>query len=321
MFAFRPSVRVLAAALPFVFVSASSSWYFRPLLYVSDVKNNQVVRYDDRGFVDVFIAPGSGGLEHPIDILRGPDGNGDGRRDLLVVSRGEMMSQGAVLRYDGRTGAFIDQFAAAPELNWPHDMKFGPDGNLYVIGVRSDNVVRFDGKTGAFIDEFVTGGLGGIDAPHGLSFGPDVNRDRYPDLYVGSRDTDEVMVYSGRDGTFIQVWITAGLGGLRKPHDLLFRLNGDLLVTSHETDEVLLYRRRTGSFVGAFVTAGSGGLRRPHSMVYGIGQLGGPFFSLYVTSVMSDEVLRYDAINGRFASVGASGGGLERPHGLNFLPR
>ena len=296
-------------------------WDFPSTLYVSDVKNNQIVRFNDAGFVDVFVTPGSGGLEHPIDILRGPQANGDGRRTLLVVSRGNMSSQGEVLRYNGTTGAFLDVFAAAPELDWPHDMRRGPDGHLYVAGVRSDNVVRFDGETGAFIDEFVTSGAGGLDAPHGLAFGPDVNRDWYPDLYVGSRDTDEVMVYSGRTGDFIQVWVTAGSGGLQKPHDLLFWPNGDLLVTSHTTDEVLRYRRRTGAFHSVLVAAGSGGLDRPHSMVYGIARPGGPLFSLYITSVRSDSVLRYNAITGAFVGVAAAGSGLERPHGLVFLRR
>lgn len=301
--------------------SPKYSWFFRDVLYVSDVKNNQVLRYDDQGFVDVFIAPGSGGLDHPIDILRSVDGSGDGRRDIIVSSRGNMMSQGAVLWYDGLTGASLGVFASAPELNWPHDMKYGPDGNLYVIGIRSDNVVRFDGRTGAFIDEFVASGSGGIDAPHGMVFGPDANGDWRRDLYVGSRDTDEVMVYCGRTGDFIRVFVSAGSGGLEKPHDLIFRFNGDLLVTSHTTDEVLLYRRRSGDFVRAFVAAGSGGLARPHSMEFAIGQPGGPFFSLYVTSVMSDNVLRYNAFTGAFAGVAASGNGLARPHGLNFFRR
>ena len=44
----------------------------------------------------------------------------------------------------------------------------------------------------------------------------------------------------------------------------------------------------------------------------------GPKNRLYVTSVMSDEVLRYKK-KGKFVGVFASGSGLERPHGLIFL--
>lgn len=283
------------------------------LLYVSDVKNKQVVRFDDEGnFIDVFVAPGSGGLEHPIDMVRGPDGNGDGYGDLLVASRGEEDDLGAILRYDGVTGAFLDVFAADPVLDWPHDMHYGPDGNLFVAGVRSDNVVSFDGATGALVGEFVPAGSGGLDAPHGMAFGPDLDADDVPDLYVGSRDTDEVLAYSGATGGALGVFVTAGDGGLSKPHDLLFDGEGRLLVTSHMTDEVLRYDD-DGAFLDVLVTAGSGGLTRPHSMVFGPGK------HLLVTSVMTDEVLRYHKRKGKFLGVFASGNGLEQPHGIAFL--
>lgn len=284
----------------------------QPLLYVSDVKDNEILRFDRKGrFVDVFVPSGSGGLEHPVDILRGPDGNGDGVADLLVASRGSMTDPGAVLRYDGKSGDFIDVFAEDILLDWPHDMQFGPDGDLYVGGVRSSNVVRFDGQTGALIGDFVSPGSGGLVAPHGLAFGRDLNGDRCPELYVGSRDTDEVLVYDGACGTFLRVFVGQASGGVSSPHDLLFDKRGRLLVTSHRTDEVLRYAR-DGSFLDVLVSAGSGGLARPHSMVHG------PGGKLFVTSVMSDAVLRYKS-KGTFKNVFAAGDGLDRPHGLIFL--
>ncbi|MEZ6071761.1 MAG: hypothetical protein R3C10_16230 [Pirellulales bacterium] len=37
-----------------------------------------------------------------------------------------------VLRYNGTSGAFIDVFATTPVDSQPADLRFGPDGNLYV---------------------------------------------------------------------------------------------------------------------------------------------------------------------------------------------
>ena len=63
-------------------------------------------------------------------LALGPDGNGDGRQDLYVVNAGN----DEVLRYDGLSGAPIDVFVSsgAGGLANPVDLRFGPDGNLYV---------------------------------------------------------------------------------------------------------------------------------------------------------------------------------------------
>jgi sugar lactone lactonase YvrE len=72
-------------------------------LYVSSTANHEILRYKGRTgeFIDIFVAPGSGGLTFPNGLAFGPDGN------LYVVIGG---GPGGVLRYDGTTGAFIDAF-------------------------------------------------------------------------------------------------------------------------------------------------------------------------------------------------------------------
>jgi hypothetical protein len=69
-------------------------------------------------FIDEFIPPGAGGLETPLGVLFGPDGNGDGNLDLYVSnsegSGGSPWGKNAtVKRYDGVTGVFIDTFVTA----------------------------------------------------------------------------------------------------------------------------------------------------------------------------------------------------------------
>ncbi|MCH8275214.1 MAG: PEP-CTERM sorting domain-containing protein, partial [Armatimonadetes bacterium] len=74
---------------------------------------------------------------------------------------------GSVRRYNGATGAFIDEFVphGSGGLSAPQGLLFGPDDNLYVASQNTDNVLRYDGTTGVFIDQFVVSGDGGLDLP------------------------------------------------------------------------------------------------------------------------------------------------------------
>ena len=98
-----------------------------------------------------------------------------------------------VIAYDATTGAVIGPFVSAGSGNLtnPHDLIYGPDGNLYVASTGNNRVLRYDGETGAFIDTFVTAGAGGLNAPTGLLFGPDGN------LYVSSFNDRSILRYDG----------------------------------------------------------------------------------------------------------------------------
>ena len=103
-------------------------------LYVLDDFGRQVLRFDSvtgdplpapGQFGAVFIPQGSGGLLVPRGFTFGPNGN-------LYVSD-EIGNK--VLRYNGATGAFIDEFVIVGNevpLGNLFDLTFGPDGNLYV---------------------------------------------------------------------------------------------------------------------------------------------------------------------------------------------
>jgi sugar lactone lactonase YvrE len=158
----------LIQALAMTFAAfASTGWAATILVGNTSANNIVIVDTAKARVVREFIAAGAGGLVSPDDMNYGPDGN-------LYVSSGTDTG-GAILRFDGRTGAFIDVFATSPSLKRPYGHAFGPDGKLYVSSFRSDEILRFDAVTGQFIDVFAAGNgtANGLNGPNDLLFGPD----------------------------------------------------------------------------------------------------------------------------------------------------
>jgi len=98
----------------------------------------------------------------------------------------------SVFRFDGTTGAFIDEFASldVPGIDsTPTDLVFGPDGNLYINGMSATGtgIYRFDGETGNFIDAYIPEGSAGLSRLlYGMLF-VDPGCSRYSDGGLGNR--------------------------------------------------------------------------------------------------------------------------------------
>ncbi|MEG4009623.1 NHL repeat-containing protein [Microcoleus sp. Pol11C1] len=163
-----------------------------------------------------------------------------------------------------------------------------PQGTFLVGNSRGNNVLRFDGNTGNFLGEFIAPGSGGLSNPDTIVFGPDGNGDDKSDIYVSSGDQP---------------------GNSGEP----------------TASAVLRYDGITGTFIDKFVgdnpnTAAdeSGGLFRPYGLAFG------PDGNFYVSSFLSDQILRYNGKTGQFIDVFAAGnqqaGGLNGPNGLLFAP-
>jgi hypothetical protein len=170
-------------------------------LYIGDFNNNEIERFDPvtNTFLGNFNSGDAGILSGAAGFAFGPDGN------LYVAS----YNNAKILEYNGTTGAYISTLVSDSthvHLTHPNGFTFGPDGNIYVSDtVVNGAVLRYQGPggatPGAFVDSFVPVGRGGLNAPVGITFGPDGN------FYVADVGNNVVLRYNGTTGAFKDVFV------------------------------------------------------------------------------------------------------------------
>lgn len=189
-------------------------------------------------------------------------------------------------------------------------------GDLFVsLAPVTGRVGLYSGATGAPIDiNHATWG-GPVptpfDSPRGIANGPGGA------LLAASFSTNSVYRFDALTGTFQNLIVASGGGGLNGPHGLIVRGN-ELFVSSFNSNSVKRYDATTGAFLGDFVTPGLGGLATPTGLTFG------PDGHLYVASQNNNAVYKYDGATGALIGVGpfvtAGSGGLSRPVGVSFSP-
>ncbi len=200
-------------------------------MYVADYSEHLVSRYDGRTgeFLDVFVQPGSGGLNTPRCLAFGPDGH-------LYVSSDTSQK---ILRYDGQTGAFIDIFASGIRVT---AMEFGPDGDLYAFaGYYPNFLYRIDGDTPSIVSS-----LGGAHyGAHDLEFG----LDGY--LYAPEWIMSTIKRYDVATGE-MEMFIPARYAGLALPYGITFGPDNMLYVSSGGNNSILRFDAFTGEYIDTF---------------------------------------------------------------------
>ncbi len=261
-------------------------------ILLSDLTNPAIRQYDSTtgASLGVFVGLGNG-LTTLSGITYGPEGN------LYVC---EYSDSKYILRYNGKTGAFLGIFATASA--WPYDALFGPDGNLYV-GLAGGGVQRFNGTTGASMgmlipmgpDEFLgmlfhngsilvtymtssNGQLRRYDAttgafiatlysgfigngPRAPQLGPDGN------IYVPEWQTPHVAKFNG--ATLAYQGNLVDDPAHTSPIAVTFTPDGSFLVLDENgiNSSVNRYNLATGAFLNQLIAPGSGGLGRAQYMI------------------------------------------------------
>ena len=122
-----------------------------------------------------------------------------------------------------------------------------------------------------------------------------IPRAGYPDFFVSSFGTNELMRFNEDTGQYLGV-----IADIQGPFASQIGFHGDLFVSSFYTGEVLRFDSRTGASKGVFIAAGEGGLTSPTAPNFG------PDGKVYVGDLATNRVLRYDR-KGKFIDVFASG--------------
>jgi DNA-binding beta-propeller fold protein YncE len=192
------------------------------------------------------------------------------------LTSAEGKSTGRVRSYDVTNGNFLGDLDsnAFPNIDFhPRGIVFGPDGNLYVSvrDLKKDglggHVLRFK-SDGSFDKVFIAdeGGIGQLNRPEGLVFGPDGNL-YVTSFRVNSNDTDSIRIYSA-EGKFLK---NIDLYNASQPRAfaqaIVFGPNGRLFVPITNTGEVRQYDIDTGSY-NSFIAAG-GELKEPWYLIFG----------------------------------------------------
>ncbi|WP_445250557.1 NHL repeat-containing protein [Microcoleus sp. OTE_8_concoct_300] len=228
-----------------------------------------VLRYDGitGTFIDKFVGDNpntagdeTGGLFRPYGLAFGPDGN------FYVNS----FLRYQILRYNGKTGQFIDVFASGNQqaggLNGPNGLLFAPDGNLYVTTQGSvardgkadysasfpSQVLRYNPQTGQssiFASPDPSPRSQGFTSLLGMAIGPADG-----DLYV-SDFANDIRRYKLKTGELVKVLSTNYtdtspssnyLGSLAfSPIGNLFVLGFDNRANANSAGAVLRYNGKT----------------------------------------------------------------------------
>jgi hypothetical protein len=290
---YSPLVAVLT-----LFLCCSTTW--ASLLLLTDFRNERVLEYnfETGAFRGVFADLDDGGAtnERPIGIAAGD------RRAVYVASFDE--DHVIRYRYDGANPTVVVD--SSDGLDGPTGMAFGPDGNLYLNSMNTDEVLKYDvaaDTTSVFADFQSTGGTrNGLTRPRGLAF------DAAGDLYVanqndgGDQGNNVLRFHGPGSGTPGDPFPSAADGAVflqldDEPLGLTFRLADDhLFVTQRDDNEVAEYSGTT--FIGNFVDSD---IDNP---------LGVGFFDseLFVASFDGDELQVFDAdgeFDRTFAPAGA----------------
>jgi DNA-binding beta-propeller fold protein YncE len=250
-------------------------------LYIGDqdpsVSSSTVKRFDAQSgaFRGDFVTSNSGELHGP----RGLIFDHAGRLDVVNQNQDLDPLTGAVLRYNGKTGAFLKAMIPPQNTSLPNadpNTPFAPRGMVLwddkvlflaeFIGKGDDNppgrLLAFT-KNGKFLADLTPDPLDFPRAqfhPRGVVVGPDglLYVSNFRDLNTGLGG--HVLRFDPETGDFKGVFIdsTGGVNELNRPEGLVFGPDGNLYITSFradatDSDKILIFQGPEGVNPDAYV--------------------------------------------------------------------
>jgi streptogramin lyase len=193
---------------------------------------------------------------------------------------------GKIHLFDPDTGESVGTIRGVPGAQ---TLVAAPSGAWVACAEGENRIVTVDPATlevtGALVEDdpaTSTDETGGMQNPDAAIFGPDGR------LYVSSFETDQVLRYEA-DGTFVDVFVDAGVGGLDGPDfGLAFSPQGDLLVPGWYSNRIHRYDPQTGEPKEDLLDEADG-LLAPRAIVHD------STGKAYVSGFDSDNVLTVDS--------------------------
>lgn len=255
----------------------------------------------------------------------------------------------SIKRYDGSTGAYIDNFIDGAAVNMQNlqEVIYAPDGNLLVsafAGTGQANIVKFNGQTGAFISVFSSGYT--LNQATKMVIGPDsllyvsqwngakvVTFDIHTGAFIREVTNVADNTYMGqawdKDGTLTIVsWRTDGVtkfdstgnptaftiapGHLVGPVNVWYDEDNVLYVLDWTSGDVERFNGETGAYLGRFVS----GLNNAEGMAFGPED-----GMLYICDWAANRVNKYNPTTGSFITQMIkvnSNGGMNTPNSILF---
>lgn len=172
---------------------------------------------------------------------------------------------------------------------------------LLIPDSTADRIMAFDPTTGNLINaNFVPGNNPNLQTPKDAFAHAD-----NASVLVVDQISDAVQRYSGGSGAYVGLFAPAGgvnTAVLDNATGGTYRPNGNLLVcvqSGANANSVAEFDGATGAYLGNFIANASGGLAGPFDVYFRAGDV-------LVSSINTDQILRYDRNTGAFLSVFAS---------------